>query len=172
MSEHELSIRRIQLTDGALLRDLRLRSIADAPSAFGQPLAEAQAQPSSEWRLSARRAAHGDDRIWLIAADLDKPVGLVQGRRRQPETLLLFSMWVDPMARRSGVGRRLIAALETWARGWGAQQTVLWVMAGNSAAIGFYRNLGFIPIARGQDAESGARFGAIAMRRSIDSPST
>ncbi len=170
MSERQLSIRRIKLTEGELLRDLRLRSLADAPSAFGQPLAEARARPPSEWRLSARRAAHGDDRIWLIAMDPDEPVGLVQGRRRHPETLLLFSMWVDPMARRSGVGRRLIEALEAWARGWGAQQTVLWVMAGNDAAIRFYRDLDFIPIARGQDAEAGARFGAIAMRRSIGSP--
>ncbi len=173
MSARELSdlaIRRIQMTDGALLRDLRLRSIADAPSAFGQTLAEAQARPSSEWEQSARRASRGDDRIWLIAADGKEPVGLVQGRRRHPGTLLLFSMWVDPAARRSAVGRRLIEALEAWARGWGAQQTVLWVMAGNQPAIGFYRDLGFIPIARGQDAESGARFGAIAMGRPIDSP--
>jgi GNAT superfamily N-acetyltransferase len=94
----------------------------------------------------------------------------VQGRRRRPATLLLFSMWVDPDARRDGVGRELIARLEEWARGWDALETVLWVFAANSSALDFYRDLGFEPVREGQDAESGARFAAVAMRREIHSP--
>ncbi len=150
-----------------ILRGLRLRSIADAPNAFGQPLEEARGRPESEWHRSARQSSHGDNRTWLIAETTDGPVGLVQGRKRRPSTLLLFSMWVDPTVRRLGVGRTLIETLEDWGRDWDANETILWVYAENGAAIRFYRDLGFEAIKGGQDAESGARFRALAMRRDI-----
>ena len=165
----DIRIRRIGPNDGLTLRDLRLRSIADAPNAFGQPLAEARDRPGSEWHRSARQSAHGDNRTWLIAETADGSVGLVQGRKRRPSTLLLFSMWVDPSVRRLGIGRTLIEALEEWGRGWDASETILWVYGGNAAAIRFYRDLGFEAVKDGQDAESGARFGALAMRRDIRS---
>lgn len=149
---------------------MRLRSLADAPEAFGQPAAEARGRPAAEWSRSARQSSHGDNRTWLFAEHAGTVVGLVQGRKRRPGTLLLFSMWVDPSARRLGVGRALIDALEHWARGWDAIDTILWVYGGNTTAIDFYRDLGFEPIQGGQDAESGARFGALAMRRLITGP--
>lgn len=166
-ADGEIRIRRIGPSDGLVLRDLRLRSISDAPEAFGQPLEEARARPDIEWHRNARQSSHGDNRTWLIAEGPDGPVGLVQGRKRRPTTLLLFSMWVDPSARRSGVGRRLIHGLESWARRWEASETILWVMGDNAPAIEFYRDLGFEPIDQGRDADAGARFGAIAMRRVI-----
>jgi GNAT superfamily N-acetyltransferase len=166
----DVRIRRISASDAMVLRDLRLRSITDAPEAFGQPLDEAQGRSVAEWQRSARQSAQGDHRSWLIAETDERTVGLVQGRRRRPSTLLLFSMWVDPSARRLGIGRGLIEALEAWARGWDANETILWVHSGNAAAIDFYRDLGFEHVRRGQDAESGARFGAMAMRRAIHSP--
>ncbi len=165
-------IRRITPEDGLILRDLRLRSIADAPEAFGQPLEEARRRPQQEWQRNARQSSRGDSRTWLIAEAGTTAVGLVQGRKRRPGTLLLFSMWVDPEVRRVGVGRMLIERLEDWARGWDGRETVLWVFGANGAAIKFYRDLGFEVLREGQDAESGARFGALAMRRLIDSPAT
>lgn len=166
-SPSEVWIRRIEPHDGLALRDLRLRSIADAPNAFGQPIAEARGRPEAEWHRSARQSSHGDNRTWLIAETDGGSVGLVQGRKRRPSTLLLFSMWVDPSVRRLGVGRALIDQLELWGQGWDASETILWVYGGNAAAIRFYRDLGFEAVKDGQDAESGARFGALAMRRDI-----
>lgn len=165
-----IRIRRITREDGLTLRDLRLRSIADAPEAFGQPLEEARSRPEKEWHRSARQSSHGDNRTWLLA-ELDRSViGLVQGRKRRPRTLLLFSMWVDPSARRLGVGRALIDSLESWGRGWDASETILWVYGANDDAIEFYGELDFEVIEGGQDAEAGTRFGALAMRRDIHSP--
>jgi GNAT superfamily N-acetyltransferase len=163
----DVLIRRIAPTDGLALRDLRLRSIADAPVAFGQPIEEARGRPETEWHRSARQSSHGDTRTWLLAETPSGTVGLVQGRKRRPATLLLFSMWVDPAARRMGVGGSLVEALEAWARGWDGSETILWVYGGNAAAIDFYRDLGFEIMSDGQDAESGARFGALAMRRPL-----
>jgi GNAT superfamily N-acetyltransferase len=165
-----IRIRRIAPVDGLTLRDLRLRSIADSPDAFGQPLSEARGRPQKEWQRSARQSSRGDHRTWLIAEADERPIGLVQGRRRRPSTLLLFSMWVDPALRRLGVGRTLIESLEAWGRGWGATETILWVYGANAAAIHFYRDLGFTVMRGGHDAEAGARFGALAMRRDIHSP--
>ena len=170
MEDTVVRIRRIAPEDGLALRDLRLRSIADAPNAFGQPLEEARGRPEKEWHRSARQSSHGHNRTWLIAETDDGTVGLVQGRKRRPATLLLFSMWVDPSVRRLGVGRTLIESLETWGRDWDAAETILWVYGENADAIRFYRDLGFDVIRSGQDAEAGARFGALAMRRHILCP--
>jgi GNAT superfamily N-acetyltransferase len=170
-SAPRIRVRRIRAGDGLVLRELRLRSLDDAPEAFGQPLEDAREQPDVEWHRSARQSSRGDGRTWLLAEADDIPVGLVQGRRRRPRTLLLFSMWVDPSVRRLGVGRQLIDSLEAWARGWDAEETILWVYQANAPAIGFYRDLGFEPVTEGADAESGARFGAIAMCRSIEARS-
>jgi GNAT superfamily N-acetyltransferase len=162
-----ITVRRIEADEAALLRKLRLRSIADAPEAFGQSLEEARARPEAEWQRSARQSSQGDNRAWLLAERDDQAVGLVQGRRRRPTTLLLFSMWVEPAARRSGVGEALIDGLEVWARGWAATETVLWVYGANLEARSFYRRLGFMTVHDGPDAESGRRFLALAMRRAI-----
>lgn len=165
-----IRIRRIAPVDGLTLRELRLRSIADSPDAFGQPLSEARDRPQKEWHRSARQSSRGDNRTWLIAEADERAVGLVQGRRRRPSTLLLFSMWVDPAVRRLGVGRMLVESLEAWGRSWHATETILWVYGANEAAIRFYRDLGFAVVRGGQDAAAGARFGALAMRRDIHSP--
>lgn len=163
-------VRRIKPHEGLVLRGLRLRSLVDAPDAFGQPLEEALALPDADWAQVARAAADGDHRAWLIAFDAETPVGLVQGRRRRPGTLLLFSMWVAPEARHRAVGTRLIESLEDWSRGWRATETILWVLRGNAGAMAFYRRLGFELVPDGPDATSGAEHDAIAMRRPIASP--
>lgn len=166
-------IRRIRPDDGLVLRDLRLRSLADAPEAFGQPLDEAAGQSDAEWTAAARVASGGDRRAWFIAEAIDRdgrPVrtlGLVLGRRRPPDTLLIFSMWVDPGARRAHLGTRLIATAEEWARAWGGRRSVLWVFAANEPAIRFYRRIGYRVEPDGEDARTGAAYGAIAMTRPI-----
>jgi GNAT superfamily N-acetyltransferase len=166
--EAQVRIRRILPDEGWLLRELRLRSLFDAPDAFGEPFEEAGKRPDAEWQLSARRSAEGDANAWLVAERDEQPVGLVRGRRRRPSTLLLFSMWVDPLARRAGVGRRLIEGLEAWASTWSGRETVLWVIDGNHDALAFYEQLGFRIIEEGEDAEAGRRHGALTMTRAID----
>jgi ribosomal protein S18 acetylase RimI-like enzyme len=169
-SDDGISVRRIRAAESLTLRDLRVRSLADAPDAFGQRLHEAVAVPDAEWRQMARASANGPGRSWILAFKEAQPVGLVQGRRRPPSTLLLFSLWVDPEARRGSVGRRLIEALEDWSAGWGATETDLWVHAGNTPALAFYRELGFQVLEDGDDAASGKRFDALALRRGQPSP--
>ena len=126
---------------------------------------------TQEWHRKAMQSSHGDERAWLFAQRDDEPIGLVHGRRRRPATLLLFSMWVDPRARRSGIGSQLIVSLEAWAARWGARETVLWVLRDNERALRFYGHLGFHAVEAGRDAEAGATFGAVALCRDIGSAS-
>ena len=167
----QISVHRIGPNDGDDLRDLRLRSLRDAPEAFGQTVEDASAREVQDWHQQARQASAGDRRAWFIAEDESgRPNGLVQGRRRPPEHLLIFSMWVDPELRRSGVGRQLIEAVEAWACTWGGRHSVLWVFGTNEPAIRFYRRLGFEVELDTPDAESGRTYGALAMSRRIVPP--
>jgi GNAT superfamily N-acetyltransferase len=161
-----VDVRRIKADEWSLLRELRLRSLLDAPEAFGQRYENAAAEPEAEWRSAARASATGDRRAWFFARDGDAAameVGLVQARRRPPADCLVFSMWVAPVARRTGVGKALLDAVAEWARGWGGRRIVLWVFGANDGALRFYERLGFKVLPEGPDAESGRAFGALAM---------
>lgn len=165
-----MDVHRIKADEWSLLRELRLKSLLDAPEAFGQRYANAAAEPESEWRSAARASANGDRRAWFLARGDDAgatEVGLVQARRRPPADCLVFSMWVAPDARRTGVGKALIDAIAEWARGWGGQRIVLWVFGANEGALRFYERLGFKLLPEGPDAESGQAFGALAMELAL-----
>lgn len=164
-----MRVRRIAADEGRLLRELRVAALREAPEAFGESLAEAEASDAAEYAERARAGSAGDRRAWFVAEDgaPPSPIGLVLGRRRPPATCLVFSMWVAPTARGQGVGRALLEAVEDWAAGSGARHVVLWVFRANSGALAFYRRLGFLRLRRGPDADSGAPYDAWAMRRPI-----
>jgi GNAT superfamily N-acetyltransferase len=161
-----MEVRRITADEWALLRELRLASLGDAPQAFGQTREKALGEPDSEWQSAARASSRGDRRAWFLArADDGSDVGLVQARRRPPAECLIFSMWVAPGARRTGAGRALIDAVADWAGGWGATRMVLWVFGANEGAQRFYERIGFRVVSEGPDADSGGSYGALAMER-------
>ena len=163
-----MEVRRISPDEWRLLRELRLASLADAPEAFGQTHAKAAEIPDADWKANARAASRGDGRVWFIARNGEGgSAGLVQARRRPPQDCLLFSMWVAPATRRSGMGTALIDAVEAWATGWGGRRIVLWVFGANEGAQRFYERIGFEVMPDGPDAESGKSFGAFAMQRRI-----
>ncbi|MEA2676297.1 MAG: hypothetical protein QOJ81_438 [Chloroflexota bacterium] len=170
-----MDVHRIKPDEWALLRDMRLRALRDAPQAFGQSYENAAAEPELEWRSAARAASAGDRRAWFIArSDVTSAgapaaeAGMVQARRRPPDDCLVFSMWVAPEARRAGVGRAVIDAAADWARSWGGRRIVLWVTGANEGAMRFYEQIGFKLMTEGADAESGRAFGAFAMELPLD----
>ena len=169
-----IRVRRIRPDEWTLLRELRLRSLADSPEAFGGSYEESLRAPDAEWRAATRAAADGDRRAWFVAertppdgTTRSEPVGLVLARRRPPDACLLFSLWVAPEARRQRVGVALVDAVEEWGAGWGARHVVLWVVATNEPAVTFYERLGFERLTTGPDADSGRTYRAYAMRRPV-----
>ncbi len=162
-----VQIRRINPEQWQALRDVRLRSLLDAPGAFGQRYEDAAATPDAEWQSIANVSSTGDRRVWFIAwGDDGTPVGVVQARRRPPTDCMLFSMWVAPEARGSRVGAELVNAVDDWAGTWGGRRIVLWVIATNDGASRFYERIGFTVLEDGPDADSGREYGAVAMVRS------
>ncbi len=164
----DVRVRRIRADDGPMLRTLRLRALADAPQAFGQPHDRPVDTSPREWAAAARAASDGDRRAWFIAEDDGTAVGLVLARRRPPVEVLIFSMWVEPGSRRRHIGRGLIETVVAWAGGWGARRAVLWVLAANEGALRFYDRLGFRVEPDGSDAAAGRAYGALAMSLSFD----
>ncbi len=169
-------MRRIRADEGAQLKALRLRALAEEPEAFGESVAEAAARDEAEYAARARAASDGDRRAWFSAELVPEPrsaagavaVGLAMGRRRPPDTCMVFSVWVADAARGQGVGRALVDAIAGWARSWGAITLVLWVYRANQPAIRFYERLGFTVQEDGPDAELGAPHDALAMVRGVE----
>ena len=83
----------------------------------------------------------------FVAEHDGTPVGIAGGywSDRGAGQVDLLSMWVDPGARGSGAGRRLVEAVLGWAAEAGARSVGLWVTRGNEAAVRLYESAGFEP---------------------------
>lgn len=138
------TLRRIGLDDLSVYRDVRLRALLDAPTAFGSTYAKESRFSDVEWSERVGRL-DGERAIGYLAVDGDVACGLVgcflDGS--EPPRATLISMWVAPSHRRKGVGRALVEAVLEWAAGRGAGTVRLMVTSENHAARRFYESLGF-----------------------------
>lgn len=136
-------IRRLGPNEWRLLREVRLRALADAPHAFGSSVAEEVDRPDQWWVDSTTKLA------WFVATgpDEDDVVGLVGSLpdEEDPGTRVVISMWVAPGVRRLGVGQDLLRTVECEARAEGVGSLVLRVADGNDDARRFYERQGFVP---------------------------
>lgn len=150
-------IRRVQPDDWQALREIRLRALRDIPSAFGSTYDEEVEYGDQVWReRAASGAGDGDQAQWFAVDDQGLPVGVVRGSIRDDQATHadLWSMWVAPEARRQGLGRRLVAAVEEWATAKLAETLVLWVTSTNEPARRLYEDAGFAPTGESQPLPS------------------
>lgn len=138
-------IRRVTLADTDQLKTIRLRAVRQDPDAFESTLASQEAQPDEAWQAWAGASASGNDQVLFFAEKKSVVVGLAGAFRSEdnPRTMILISMWVEPAARRSGVGRALVRSVVRWAAAADADEVSLWVVEGNEAALAAYRRCGF-----------------------------
>ena len=61
----------------------------------------------------------------------------------RPRAFGIWRIYVEPMAQRKGIGRRLINFAETFAQNNGYQEIVIWAFRENKAALHFYQALGY-----------------------------
>ena len=140
------SIRAFEAHEWRTYRDLRLRALADAPDAFARTLAEEQGRSDTEWSSLLASSVGSAWQISAVAELGARAVGLAYGRleAESPGVARLYSMWVEPAARRSGVGRALVDAVVSWARSRSARRLVLQVTEGNAPAVHLYERAGFV----------------------------
>ena len=88
---------RVVPDEWAVLRDVRLRALPDAPYAFASTHAREVAFDETDWR---RRIDGGP---WWLARAAGEPVGLVAGYATEDDGDVrhLVAMWVDPAHRGS-----------------------------------------------------------------------
>lgn len=128
--------------DARLLRSIRLRSLQDAPSAFGSSYDRELLLTAEDWRSRLRLESSST----FIDQETDgSVVGLATGIPDSRDSSLahLVGMWVAPEARGTGVGDRLVIGILGWARREGFRAVRLRVTDGNRPAERLYERHGF-----------------------------
>jgi GNAT superfamily N-acetyltransferase len=140
-----LQARVCTVEDWQAWRDLRLRSLADSPNAFGSTLEREQAFTDADWRGRVTGWTDPDEEVAgpAVLAEADgTPVGMGGGFRDEPGMLHVVAMWTDPDWRGRGVGALVLDTL----RGWADERELrlhLDVEASNTGARRLYERYGF-----------------------------
>lgn len=121
-------------------RDIRLRALRLDPNAFCSTLERELAFDEPKWRDRLENGA-----TFLARTD-EGAVGTASGVAdpHEDDSRELVAMWVDPVARGSGVAAALIESVEEWARNEGVSSLALWVADDNDAAKRLYSRCGFV----------------------------
>jgi ribosomal protein S18 acetylase RimI-like enzyme len=92
---------------------------------------------AAQWRRRLR------DHAQFATLVGDRAVGLIAAQQENPDSVYLYSLWLDPAARGRGLARPLVAAAVDWARDQRVRTVTLRVASDNVAARGVYESLGF-----------------------------
>ena len=162
---------RLTESDWEQFAHLRLRALSDAFGTGGaQYLTESRFTPAS-WQqrlrdhaqfalfVGADRSATSDVGAHRSATSdtTDRPAGLVAAHRERPDTVYLYSLWLDPRVRGRGLARRLVGTALDWARRSGVRTVTLRMAADNSVARSLYEGFGFTEVSGDRPGEVGLR---------------
>src|SRR5688572_9566073 len=129
----DVSVRNVAEDEWTALRDVRLASLAESPSAFTSTLESEQRHTPHEWRVRAGRKA--------IAWAGEHPVGTI-GWSRHDDFTEVIGLWVHPDYRGQHVSDKLVDFVRGVPRPDG-HELRLAVKKANAAALAFYRRIGF-----------------------------
>lgn len=129
-------VRRVRPDDWESWREIRLRSLADSPDAFGSTHDREVGFGEADWRERLRKGPRA-----LVLTD-GQPVAL-GGGFPVPEGLFVFGMWTDPGHRRLGHAQAVLDVVVGWARERDLP-VVLHVNLGNPGARTTYERFGFV----------------------------
>jgi GNAT superfamily N-acetyltransferase len=133
----------------AHFKTVRLTALQDAPTAFGSTFAKESQLSNEDWLRRASTWNSGRS-VCFIAMDEGAACGIVAGKcdDSRPRQAWLMSMWVASTHRRTGLGSRLVSAVELWARNQGITELRLMAVCTNSTAMRFYERCGFAKTGR------------------------
>ena len=128
-------IRLLGPDDWQTWREIRLRSLADAPEAFGSTLQRERAYDEVVWRQRLQSVA-------VVVFVDGAPVALGGGYRVREGWMQVIAMWTDPAYRRRGLSLAVLDAVVAAGRGEGLR-LLLDVAQGNPGARAVYERYGF-----------------------------
>jgi ribosomal protein S18 acetylase RimI-like enzyme len=137
--------------DWEVLKEIRLASLLDTPTAFGVTHASAAANSEAQWR--DRAAGRGPAQFMLAFVD-GAAVGMVAGVVSQRQEFNLIAMWVRPEHRGTPIAASLVEAMKEHAAARGHTRVVLDVAPENERAAAFYRKRGFAFLPEWEPLES------------------
>mgnify|MGYP000716391954 CR=1 FL=1 len=135
-----MMIRATTEEDWEVLREIRLASLLEAPTAFGVTYKAAASNSEAQWR--DRAAGRGPGQFVLAYVDR-VVVGMAGAVASTGGELNLIAMWVKPESRGTGAAAGLVEAIKESAASRGYSRLVLDVSPENLRAAAFYRKLGF-----------------------------
>ena len=142
-----MKIRTLQAHEWDSYRALRLRSLADAPDAFGSTLAAEHGRSAEDWagRLALAQVSGIDHP--LVADEAGTLVGLLWAKVDGSDAAVvnIFQVWVAPEHRGRGVARAMLGEAVCWARARQARAVHLGVICGDTADSRLYLRAGFEP---------------------------
>jgi len=163
-----VTLHRITPTLSASYKTVRLCALKDKPSAFGSTYARESQFSEADWQSRAANLCTPHS-IGYLARQNDEYCGIAAGflNKEVPQNAELISMWVASTHRRTGTGRLLVQAIESWARLCAAHTLRLMVTNNNLAAISFYERLGFTATGRTEPYPNDPSLSEYEMSKSI-----
>lgn len=144
---HTAVIRPIQTADWPIVRELTTQMLTDAPQAFGETLADAQARSSATWTQFVGHFVNSPYAGAFVAEDEVGACGFVGVDAADPRppqgTVLVSRLWVAQRQRGTGLGKALMEAATQWAITHGAEHMALGVTEINRSVLKFYQHLGY-----------------------------
>jgi putative acetyltransferase len=133
---------RITIARAELTADASRKLIA----ALNAELSDIYPEPgATHFNLDPKQVTGGNGAFLIVHQD-GIPVGCGALRLIDAETAELKRMYIAPTVRGTGLGRRLVSALEAEARTLGVKRLVLETGVRQTAALALYRATGFQPI--------------------------
>jgi ribosomal protein S18 acetylase RimI-like enzyme len=126
------------------LKTVRLSALQDTPTAFAGTYSRESQLSDKDW-LARVSTWNSDRSVCFIAMDTGAPCGIIAGKcdENDLQRAYVLSMWVAPTHRRSGLGSRLMDAVQSWAQDLRVHHLSLLVTSTNASAIRFYEKCGF-----------------------------
>jgi ribosomal protein S18 acetylase RimI-like enzyme len=139
-----IAIDEISAANALVFKAVRLQALLESPVAFGSTYAKEFQDADDVWVHRAGQSCR-EGCVGYLAIDLDVVCGIVRATPDDADSTVIWieSMWTAPSHRRSGIGRRLIEQVLTWARERRIASARLEVTSHNESAIRFYQGLGF-----------------------------